>query len=272
MKPLAIIPTYVRGDEDLTLLAACLASFRETADGKADLLIVDDCSPGDRQGLQTLVELFRGSLKKSEADLVLKDTNDGFAKTVNIGLRRALEQHRDAILVNADIEFGIANRWVELMVKQQNAAGDAPAWVVGALLLYPNYTIQHAGVFFSMLYREFGHIYNHGPHTLPEALHARECPVTGALQFIRWECLDEIGLYDETFKMGWEDVDYCIRVWQSGHACVYQPGVRAIHHESAFRGQAAKGSKLERWQHESWLRFVQKYSTTNFAEFVPSLA
>lgn len=271
MKPLAIIPTYVRGDEDLTLLAACLASFRATANGKADILIVDDGSPGERTGLQTLIEMFGPSFTESEVDLVLKRTNDGFAKTVNVGLRRALEQHRDAILVNADIEFGIAEHWVEMMVDQENQDGE-PASIVGALLLYPNHTIQHAGVFFSMLYREFGHIYNHGPHNLPEALNARECPVTGALQFIRWDCLDEIGLYDETFKMGWEDVDYCIRAWQAGRSCVYQPGVRAIHHESAFRGQAEKGSKLERWQHESWLRFVQKYATTNFAEFVPNLS
>jgi GT2 family glycosyltransferase len=95
--------------------------------------------------------------------------------------------------------------------------------------------------------------------------------VTGALQFIRWETLDRVGVYDETFKMGWEDVDYCIRAWKAGLSCVYQPGIRAIHHESAFRGNAAPGSKLANWQAASWQRFVTKYARTNFAEFIPNL-
>lgn len=123
----------------------------------------------------------------------------------------------------------------------------------------------------SILYREFDHRFRYGPHNLPEARHAMVMPVTGALQFIRHECLMEIGVYDETFRMGWEDVDYNVRVWQAGKECIYQPGIRAIHHEGFFRGQHRKSKQVEEWQAASWHRFKTKYADVSFTDFIPSL-
>ena len=37
--------------------------------------------------------------------------------------------------------------------------------------------------------------------------------------------------------MGYEDVDYCLRVFQAGFPCVYEPAISAIHHESLFRSR-----------------------------------
>ena len=66
------------------------------------------------------------------------------------------------------------------------------------------------------------------------------CPVTGAFQYIRPEVLEQVGLYDPGFRMGCEDVDYCLRVFQAGFACVYEPAIRAIHHESLFRSRPGR--------------------------------
>jgi GT2 family glycosyltransferase len=265
VKPLVVIPAFSRNGGDVAMLDKCLASLRTTIGDGVDVLVVDDGSPDDeaREATRRLTEQIDGTFHS-------KPTNDGFSHTVNIGLRQALREERDAILVNADIEF-MTDTWLELMLKQATSTGDGLASVVGALLLYPNYTIQHAGVYFSLLYREFDHIYRYGPHNLPEARDARVCPVTGALQFIRLGCLQEIGVYDETFRMGWEDVDYCVRVWKAGLECVYQPGIRAFHHEGYFRGSARKSEQVERWQAASWHRFKEKWGDVSFSDFVPSL-
>lgn len=247
------------------MLERTVTTLRDTVGDACDLIVVDDGSPH-----ADLVAYCRGIVEALDGEYVAKGRNEGFSHTVNVGLRKALIEGRDAILVNSDIEF-TTKTWLSLMLKQRTSDGEKPASIVGALLLYPNGLIQHSGIYFSMLYREFDHIYRYGPHNLPEARHARVCPVTGALQFIRHECLAEVGIYDDSFRMGWEDVDYCVRVWLSGRECIYQPGVTAIHHEGFFRGASRGSQKVEKWQHESWLRFCGKWGSTSFAEFVPSL-
>lgn len=261
-EPLIVVPTYVRTPGDLELTLDLLQSIRKT-EPAVEVLLVDDASPAVE-----LVDEIEAATSRLEMKLSRQTKNEGFARTVNVGLRRALEEGRDAILVNADMEF-IDQGWIARMQAQRTEDGSEPAAIVGGLLLYPSGLIQHAGIFFSMLHRTFGHIYQYGPGDLPEAQHARRCPVTGALQFIRHECLVEVGLYDEDFRMGFEDVDYCIRAFQSGRECVYQPRVRAFHYESMFRGRPSK--KLAEWQSQSWWTFMKKYRSTNFGEWVPSL-
>jgi O-antigen biosynthesis protein len=263
-KPLTIIPTYVRNAVDVGLVADTLRSLRATAGDACDVLVVDDCSPEDE-----LVSAIAQLCEQCDAELFVASENAGFSRSVNVGLRRCLDEGRDAVLCNADIVFGLTKDWLGLMARQRCQEGDGLASIVGALLLYPSGLIQHAGVFFSLLTRDFGHRYNYGPGNLPEAQHAIVCPVTGALQFIRHECLEAVGLYDEGFRMGHEDVDMCIRTMLSGRECVYQPGVRAIHYESAFRGRPDQ--KIAKWTHDSWMHFVAKYAEQSFAAFVPNL-
>lgn len=265
MKPLAIVPTYLTKAMDVDVTATALRTLRETVGDACDLLVVDDGSPE-----LDLVTAIRGLTLDLDGTMVAKPINDGFSTTVNVGLRAALMRGSDAVLVNSDIEFE-SPHWLRLMQEQQTLDGSRPAGIVGARLLYPNGLIQHAGIFFSILYREFDHIYRYGPGDLPEALVAREGPVTGALQYIRHSTLAEIGVYDDSFRLGWEDVDYCVRAWQAGIPMVYQPGVWAYHHESFFRGGARVNEKIARWQAESWNTFCNKHAETNLAEFVPSL-
>jgi GT2 family glycosyltransferase len=187
---------------------------------------------------------------------------------VNVGLRRALEQGSDAVLVNADIEFH-ASGWAEAMLARAGSDG-APASVVGARLLYPNGLLQHAGIYFSLLHRGFAHRFTCGPADLPEALVPCRCPVTGALQLIRHECLDAIGIYDEAFHMGWEDVDYCLRVFASGRECIYEPAACATHAESLFRSRAGAGQ--EDWERESLAVLLAKHGDADLSQFVPEYA
>lgn len=259
-KPLVVIPLYVTQEGDLEVVMDCIRSIRKTVSESVDILVVDDCSPG-----QELVAGLQGAFDRFDVELVKKDENTGFSKTVNVGLRRALKEGRDAVLMNADMEMQTPG-WVRTCQKTRDSK-DRPAAVVGALLMYPNGLIQHAGIYFSLLERNFNHLHRFGPANLPEANRLKLCPVTGAFQYIRHDTLEKVGIYDENFSMAHEDVDYCVRVFLADLHCVYQPKVRAYHFEAMFRGRPSP--KVQEWEEKSWLYFCNKYEEQSFAGLVP---
>lgn len=258
MSALVVIPVYLREPRDLEVTLQTIESVRVT-EPDVEILVVDDCSPAT-----ALLDALASYTVKHGFTLHRKPENTGFSKTVNIGLGQALDWDKDAILLNADITC-LEPGWVKLMQDQLDTKG-RPASIVGALLLYPNGLIQHGGIYFSLLTRSFDHRYRFGPGELPEAAQTALCPVTGAFQFVRHECLEAVGLYDEDFQMGYEDVDFCLRVFESGRECIYQPRVRAVHHESLFRGRADE--KLDDWQSESLRTLMRKHGRTNMSQFI----
>ena len=258
---LAVVPTYLRTQDDLEVLLRCLVSLSVTAP-ELELLVVDDASPE-----QPLVDQLTAIMPELGGELLCKPENTGFSATVNVGLRRGLDRGQDVVLVNADIEFTTPGWW-EAMRARTDTQG-RPAAVVGALLTYPNGRIQHAGVFFSVLERKFHHRYRHAPQGLPEASVPALCPVTAALQLIRHETLAAVGVYDEGFRMGMEDVDYCLRVFAAGLECIYEPAVRAMHAESVFRGRPTP--RIQAWQDESAEYLAAKHADTDVSPWIPAL-
>ena len=248
----AVVPTFIRNKIELDVTEKAINTLRETSN--AFVCVVDDGSPFD--GVHEAFEAL------GVDKLVLKEKNEGFSHTVNHGLRFALENKTDAVLVNADMEF-TNDEWLPAM--EANEAG-----VVGALLTYPNNIIQHAGVYFSVIYRSFDHILRFAPANISEAQKPRICPVTGALQLIKYDTLKTVGLYDETFRLGWEDVAYCHDVFMAGEKCAYEPKATAIHHESLFRGKNPSKQILE-WQRQSWDRLHERFAGHDFSEYVPTL-
>jgi GT2 family glycosyltransferase len=255
-KALVVIPTYLRTADDLTTTMEAVKSIRDTDYGTVDILLVDDGSP-EQDYVDKMAE---DAERLHGAETFRKDENSGFSKTVNVGLRRALQEGRDAVLMNADVEIQ-THGWLAQWRSNTDAA------VGGALLMYPNGLIQHGGVYFSLLTRTFDHMWKYAPMDLPDAHRKMNCPVTAAFQFIRHETLTTVGVYDESFFMGWEDVDYCLRVFEAGMTCVYDPDVRAWHHEMMFRGRDSP--KVADWQAKSWMRLSTKWAHANLQELVP---
>jgi GT2 family glycosyltransferase len=258
---LAIVPVYLRSAPELDVLLKCLVSLKASAPD-AQVLIVDDRSP-DRQ-LAAMAEAAAGELGQA---FVGKDVNSGFAATVNVGLEVALTHELDAVLVNADVEFNQPG-WLDVMRACTDSYG-RPAAVVGARLLYPNGLLQHAGVYFSRLNRSFAHRFNHGPGDLAEALRPCRCPVTAALQLIRLETLVAVGLYDEGFGLAHEDMDYCLRTFDAGLECIYEPAAVAIHHESLFRGE--RTAKIDGMHRRSIAHLLAKHGTTDMTPWTPEI-
>lgn len=263
MNPLCVIPTFMHKPEHVQLLRNCLTSLRDhRTDTEVDILMVDDCSP-----LEGKSEILKAMAEEFDAELHEKPINTGFSQTVNRGIMQAHLAKQDCVLVNMDVEFmAECPDWL-------NEGLADPAMIVGARLLYANGIIQHGGVYFSLQHRYWDHLYRYGPFNLPEANVRRNVPVTGALQIIKWACIDQIGYYDEAFKMAYEDVDYCCRAmlpppWGAGLEVAYNPKVMAYHHESVLRGGQKKYSL---WHDESFAYFMQKYATTPLQMFIPPL-
>ena len=259
---LCIVPAFVRSEEELDVLLRCLVSLRSTAPD-AQVLVIDDASPAPE--LVSALEIVCDELGIA---CVSNDENSGFSATVNAGLELALHTEQDAVLVNADIEF-LERGWLERMRARTDSQG-RPAAVVGARLLYPNGLIQHAGIFLSPLHRDWLHRFQYGPADLPEAQVPTRCPVTAALQLIRYETLEQIGLYDETYKMCFEDLDYCLRVFEAELECIYEPSVRAFHHEKMFRGRNPSERVLE-WTRLSTLRMKALWGFKDLSRWVPEV-
>jgi GT2 family glycosyltransferase len=261
-KPLVVIPAYLSHESDMEVLGEAVQSIRRTVSDTVDILIVDDCSPQP-----WLVDVFEQRYEKYVFELVRKPENEGFSRTVNVGLERALAEGREAILMNADVVM-LTPGWLR-RCRAATAAGGEQAGLVGALLLYPNGLIQHAGLYFSKLAGVFEHRFRYAPGNLAEARVKTICPVTGAFQYIRLEVLERVGTYDPVFRMGWEDVDYGLRVFQAGLVSLYEPAVTAIHHESLFR--ARPDEKVMRWQAMSLAHLREKWADVPVADFAPRL-
>ncbi len=260
---LAIVPNFLRTREELEVVLRCLVSLWTTTDSaNTVVMVVDDCSPA-----QDLVDELEIAIHELGFMLHRRPENGGFAKAVNVGLERALDAEADAVLVNADLEF-FQHGWLDHMRTRDDSQG-RPAAVVGAKLLYPSGLIQHAGIYFSLLKRDWGHRFQYGPADLVEAQVPYRCPVTAALQFIRWETLASVGLYDEGYRMIFEDVDYCLRVFEAGLECVYEPAASAYHLEKYFRSKPSP--TIKEWTDTSIERLWSRWGRTNLAPYAPEV-
>lgn len=217
-----IIPTV----NQIDLVKQCAASFMATtADISYEVIVVDDGSSPDVQ--KALAEW----ANDARIRFIPKRINEGFSRTVNRGIAEARGQF--VLLANNDLIFHEAG-WLNLMLDTMNT--ERKIGIVGARLLYPNRTIQHAGVFPSRnLY--FDHRYRGFPADYPPALAVEEVyAVTGALMLIRKELFADIGLLSEQYFIAFEDIDFCCRAKQNGWKIIYCGKAGAIHLEGQTRG------------------------------------
>ena len=69
--------------------------------------------------------------------------------------------------------------------------------------------------------------------------------------------------------MCFEDLDYCLRVFDAGLECIYEPTVVATHREKYFRGKA--DDKIKRWTRESTARMLSRWGRTDLSQWVPEV-
>jgi GT2 family glycosyltransferase len=143
------------------------------------------------------------------------------------------------LFLNDDTKV-ISAEWLSVMLEhaQREEVG-----AVGAKLLYANGTVQHAGIIIGV----YGYAVNYGPGLNLEssdpgsfglAAVIRNCSaVTAACMMVRKSVFTELGGFDETLGHSWNDVDFGIRILESGRRIVYTPYAELYHYEGGTRGQ-----------------------------------
>lgn len=220
-----VIPSYRDADQVHVLVTSIR---RTTRRDRVQIVVCDDASGREHVD----------RLRAIDGIVVVEGaTNAGFAANVNRGLEAADPEH-DVVLLNSDMVARPG--WLESL---QFAAsrGDRIGIVTGKLV-YPDGRIQFAGTVRNVAAPEwFDHRYRFrpsrwGPANVPQPVLA----ATGACMYIKREALNRVGVFDESYPMAYEDVDYSLRCWEAGYQVVYAPEAELEHAESVTRGTGVR--------------------------------
>ena len=241
-----VIPTR----NNKALLQQCIESIIHiTAYSHYEIIVIDNGSTEE-----TTLNYFN-VLRRNPKIKVIRD-NDIFNYSSLNNHAVALASGDFITLMNDDIQVIEAN-WLEEMLAyaQQSHIG-----VVGAKLYYPNYTIQHAGVILvGMLARHIhkGLSANDLGYCSRAQLTQNFSALTAACLMVKKSIYEQLkGLNSTDLTVGWNDIDFCLRVRQAGYENVWTPHAQLLHHESATRGQDISPEKRARAEKEN--RYMQK--------------
>jgi GT2 family glycosyltransferase/glycosyltransferase involved in cell wall biosynthesis/Flp pilus assembly protein TadD len=213
-----IIPVFNKVD----FTRKCLEALRTTTpEGSYELIIVDN---GSSDGTHTFLDTL-----PLPSRIISNSDNLGFARACNQG---AQEAHGEYLLfLNNDTEPHPG--WLDALVE---AARRHSAGVVGCKLLYPDGRVQHAGI--ALIDGIPDHPNRFAPSDSPAVNSIRELDiVTGACILINRELFIALKGFDEIYRNGVEDVDFCLRVREAGYPVIYQPRAEVIHHEGTSEGR-----------------------------------
>lgn len=154
------------------------------------------------------------------------------------------------LFLNNDVK-SINPDWLEEMlgVCQRPEVGG-----VGAKLIYPDNTIQHAGCVIGMG-GIAGHMFVDMPADRTGYLHKASLlqdmsAVTAACLLMKKEVFEQAGGFTEELAVAFNDVDLCLKVRKNGYLIVYDPYVKLYHMESKTRGAEDSKEKVRRFQTE----------------------
>jgi GT2 family glycosyltransferase len=236
-----IIPTK----DQMEILKVCVESIiSKTEYSNYEILVVDNGTT-DPKSKSYLDELN----KKSEVKVIKISGEFNYSRLNNSAAKHA--KGEILLLLNNDIEV-LGENWLEIMVSH---AVRSEIGCVGAKLLYPNSTIQHAGVILG-IGGVAGHPYKgfaaNAPGQFSRLFITQNFEaVTGACLAVRKSIFEDVGgLNEKDLKVAFNDVDFCLRVRELGYNNILDPNVVLFHHESYSRGLDTEGKKRIRFEEE----------------------
>ncbi len=219
-----IIPTK----DKVELLKQCIDSIRARSSyPNYELLVVNNNS--------TEPATFEYFSKLPAPHRVLTDSRPfNWAAINNAAAAQATGDY--LLFLNNDVEV-LTPDWLEAMLEH---AQRPEVGAVGARLLFPNNTLQHAGVVMG-IGGVAGHAFKLLGDDQPSYIHQADVirnysAVTGACMMVRRTVFQELGGFDEQLRVAFNDVDFCLRMRERGYLIVYTPYAKLYHFESATRG------------------------------------
>jgi GT2 family glycosyltransferase len=233
-----VIPVHNRA----AITRQCLESiFADPPGLPFEIIVVDDGSTDSTPELL-------GDYGK-EIKVVRRDAGAGFATACNEGAAAAKGDY--LVFLNNDTVPHPG--WLDELVRYAEQHPEAA--VVGSKLLYPDGTIQHAGVIISQEgYPR--HLYAGFPGDHPAVNKSRPfVAVTFACALVRRKLFEKVGRLETAFRNSFEDVDLCFRLAEEGHESHYCHKSVVYHLESVSRGRRTEDDRYnakllrERWAH-----------------------
>lgn len=221
LKVSIIIPVF----NQLSYTVRCLETLYAVTSANAnfEVIVVDNASTDG-----TAEFLFQATQRYGNLRIIQNKENLLFAKACNQGGEAA----HGGYLVFLNNDTVVTPDWLEVMIEvcQPNVG------IVGIRMLYPDGTIQHAGI--ELINGTPDHPYRHQPADMPAANIPRDLDmVTGACLLISRDLFLQLGGFDEVYRNGVEDVDLCLRVREAGYRVLYQPKAMIYHHEGQSSGR-----------------------------------
>lgn len=234
-----IIPLFNR----LLFTTICIRALMAVADDwdETEVILIDNGSTDETPAfLSTLGAAFR---------VITNERNMGFAHACNQGAAAARGGY--CIFLNNDTVPQPG--WLTALAGAMTSPV-APA-VAGARLLFPDDTIQHAGLGFNAR-DEPVHLFYGDPADGAAAASRAVPAVTGACLMVERARFLDAGGFDEAYRNGFEDLDFCCRMRKEGGTVWYEAASVLYHFESAsdgrYRSDAANYERFQsRWA--GWL-------------------
>lgn len=253
-----LVSIIIPNKEEKETLKECVESiFSKTSYKNYEIIIVENNSSSN--------EIFRYYKQLSEdprIHLIRWKKEFNYSAINNFGVRHAKGDY--LLFLNNDVKI-IDPDWLTEMlgVCRRKEVG-----AVGAKLIYPDNTIQHAGcivgmggiagnMFVNMPAERTGYLHK------ASILQDMSC-VTAACMMMKKSVFQEAGGFTEELAVAFNDVDLCLKVRSHGHLIVYDPYVKLYHYESKSRGAEDSEEKVRRFQTEieymrcHWLDILKK--------------
>ena len=257
-----IIPTF----NQVAMLSRLVDGLRESAsdfESNIELLIVDNNST-EPELVSYLKKLTSDAPTPFAAVTALKYPYKFNYSAIN-NLAASKAQGKYLCFMNNDVEI-IHKDWLDAMLvpMQRSSTG-----CVGAMLYYPDDTIQHAGVFLDKN-NIAGHLYKNSPRgatgdnnfLLSEQ---KVSAVTAACLLVSKKVFDQVNGFSEVLAVAFNDVDFCLKVQQAGFENIWTPHAELYHHESKSRGLSHERSFLQKWKHKKEVRYMKRTWRTQLA-------
>ncbi|MFR8769175.1 MAG: glycosyltransferase family 2 protein [Collinsella sp.] len=260
-EPAPLVSIVIPTKDHVETLDACVISIAENATyANYEIVLVENNSedPKTFAYYEALPErVAAASDGKGSARVEYWPGEFNYSKIINFGVGCAKGDY--LLLLNNDTKVITPGFIEELMGYLQRP----DAGVVGAKLFFADHLVQHAGILVGVR-GALAHA-NQDFSAKREGYLARAVrpgnfsAVTGACQMIRRDVFERAGGYDEEFAVGFNDADFCLRVWKAGYRTIFTPYAELYHYEFTSRGrEEANEEKLRRWKREQAL-FIQRW-------------
>jgi len=254
MRISVVVPVYNRGE----LVRACLqrvtAAIAELGLA-AEVTVVDD---GSSDGSLEIVQT-----EFPAVQLLCNDHNLGFAVSANRGLRAARGDYLFLLNSDTEVSAGDLEQLLDFLELNSAYAGAAPRMVDGegvtrqSCMAFP--TLKTALFFATPLAAWCPHsaeLKRYFQRDADPSLDADVLQPPAAAWLIRRSAWEEVGDFDETLELFFNDVDWCRRLQASGGKLRYLAGTAVLHHEGA--STAERPDFVTRWQTDRW-RYYRKH-------------